>query len=89
MDNYKCTHLHYTKHIDQLTFKPINLKLTEYHTTGKWSIRNTKHHKENQLLSLKHPYSNILIYDTHYFLFNPPVLVNYIQDYIHQVSILL
>ena len=27
---------------------------TDYHARGKWFIYGAKHHKENQLLSLKH-----------------------------------
>ena len=40
------------KLIDHLNFN--NAKL-DHHTGGKWLIHGTKHRKDNQLQSLKHP----------------------------------
>ena len=38
----------------QLSFSNVSRKL-DYHAGGKWFIHGPKRHKENQLLSLKHP----------------------------------
>ena len=39
----------------QLSFWNVSRKV-DYHAGGKWFIHGPKRHKENQLLSLKHPW---------------------------------
>ena len=39
----------------QLSFWNVSRKV-DYHAGGKWFIHGSKRRKENQLLSLKHPY---------------------------------
>ena len=44
--------LHHIKLSHQMTIK--NLKV-DHHTGGRWFIHDSKHRKEDQLLSLEHP----------------------------------
>ena len=45
---------HHSKLTYQLSFWNVSRKM-DYHAGGMWFIHGPKRHKENQLLSLKHP----------------------------------
>ena len=44
----------------QLSFWNVSRKV-DYHAGGKWLIHGPKRHKENQLISLKHPWPLLII----------------------------
>ena len=49
----------YMKYHSKLTYQLSFYNLgrnVDYHAGGKWFIQGPKRHKENQLLSLKHPF---------------------------------